>query len=242
MIEAIDLHKSFGAKSVLSGASFSVEEGAVAALVGPNGSGKTTTLHVLAGLATPDAGTARIGGVDVVRDRSDAQAKLAFLPQDVRFHDALTPRQVLRFYADVRRERSERPERSEEVPSGAEVVSGPRGADADRIGAVLRRVDLTAAAEQPCGTLSGGMRQRLGLALLALSDPEVLLLDEPGLSLDPDWRRALMQWLRDCADTGATVLMATHLLEVWRPTIDRVLTCTDGLIRAEDASANPVAA
>jgi ABC-type multidrug transport system ATPase subunit len=218
MIEAADLHKSFGAKSVLSGASFSVEEGAVVALVGPNGSGKTTTLHLLAGLATPDAGTARIGGVDVVRDRSDAQAKLAFLPQDVRFHDALTPRQVLRFYADL------------------------RGADADRIGTALQCVDLTAAAEQPCGTLSGGMRQRLGLALLILADADALLLDEPGLSLDPKWRRALMQWLRDCADTGATVLMATHLLEVWRPTIDHVLTCTDGLIRAEGASANPVAA
>jgi ABC-type multidrug transport system ATPase subunit len=203
---------------VLDGASFSVEGGTVAALVGPNGSGKTTTLHMLAGLATPDAGTARIGGVDVGRDRAAAQAKLAFLPQDVRFHNALTPRQVLRFYADL------------------------RGADADRIGTALQCVDLTAAAEQPCSTLSGGMRQRLGLALLILADADVLLLDEPGLSLDPDWRRALMKWLRDCADTGATVLMATHLLEVWRPAIDCVLTCSDGFIRAEDAPANPVTA
>lgn len=218
MIEAADLYKSFGDATVLDGASFSVGSGTVAALVGPNGSGKTTTLHLLAGLATPDAGTARIDGTDVVRDRAAAQAKLAFLPQDVRFHDALTPRQVLRFYADL------------------------RGADADRIGAALQRVDLTAAAEQPCGTLSGGMRQRLGLALLSLSDPDVLLLDEPGLSLDPDWRRALMQWLRDCADTGATVLMATHLLEIWRPAIDRVLTCADGLICAENTPINPVAA
>jgi ABC-type multidrug transport system ATPase subunit len=218
MIDATDLHKSFGAKSVLSGASFSVEGGTVAALVGPNGSGKTTTLHLLAGLASPDAGTAQIGGVDVVRDRSAAQAQLAFLPQDVRFHDALTPREVLRFYADL------------------------RGADADRIGTALQCVDLTAAAEQPCGTLSGGMRQRLGLALLILADADVLLLDEPGLSLDPTWRRALVQWLRNCADTGATVLMATHLLEIWRPAVDHVLTCADGVIRAEDAPSNPVAA
>jgi ABC-type multidrug transport system ATPase subunit len=218
MIDVRNLCKSFGETSVLDGASFSVEGGTVAALVGPNGSGKTTTLHMLAGLATPDAGTARIGGVDVGRDRAAAQAKLAFLPQDVRFHNALTPRQVLRFYADL------------------------RGADADRIGTALQCVDLTAAAEQPCSTLSGGMRQRLGLALLILADADVLLLDEPGLSLDPDWRRALMKWLRDCADTGATVLMATHLLEVWRPAIDRVLACSDGLIRAEDAPANPVTA
>ncbi|NBB84779.1 MAG: ATP-binding cassette domain-containing protein [Bacteroidetes bacterium] len=237
MIDAADLHKSFGAKSVLSGASFSVDGGTVAALVGPNGSGKTTTLHVLAGLATPDAGTARIDGVDVVRDRSTAQAKLAFLPQDVRFHDALTPRQVLRFYADMRRERSEA--LRSECPRG-EVVSGPGGADADRIGAVLQRVDLMAAAEQPCGTLSGGMRQRLGLALLSLSDADILLLDEPGLSLDPDWRRFLAQWLRDSADAGATVLMATHLLEVWRPAVNHVLICADGRIQAEHASTDPV--
>ena len=181
----------------------------------------------------------------VVRERAAAQAKLVFLPQDVRFHDALTPRQVLRFYADLRRGRGERTERGDGVSSGTKVISGPRGADpnsnpkSDRIEAALQRVDL-AAAHQPCGTLSGGMRQRLGLALLALADADVLLLDEPGLSLDPDWRRFLMQWLRDAADTGATVLMATHLLEVWAPVVDRVLTCADGLIRADETSANPV--
>jgi ABC-type multidrug transport system ATPase subunit len=218
MINADDLHKSFGPQLVLDGASFSVEKGTVAALVGPNGSGKTTTLHLLAGLATPDSGTARIDGIDVVHDRSAAQAKLAFLPQDVRFHGALTPRQVLRFYADL------------------------RGADADRIATALQCVDLTDAAEQSCGTLSGGMRQRLGLALLIVADADVLLLDEPGLSLDPDWRRSLMQWLRTCADTGATVLMATHLLEIWRPAIDRVLTCADGVVRSDDVPTNPVAA
>ncbi len=223
MIKTHGLHKSFGAKTVLHGASFAVEPGTITALVGPNGSGKTTTLHLLVGLVTPDAGTAHVGGVDVVRERAAAQAKLAFL----------------------RRERGERTERGDGVSSGTKVISGPRGADpnsdpkSDRIEAALQRVDL-AAAHQPCGTLSGGMRQRLGLALLALADVDVLLLDEPGLSLDPDWRRFLMQWLRDGADTGATVLMATHLLEAWTPVIDRVLTCADGLIRAEEASANPV--
>lgn len=207
MIEGIDLHKSFGDTQVLGGASLSVNAGTVAALIGPNGSGKTTTLHLLAGLAVPDGGTIRIDGVDVVRNRPAAQAKLAFLPQEVRFHGALTPRQVLRFYAEL------------------------RGADTERIGDVLERVALSEAAGQPCDTLSGGMRQRLGLALLALADADVLLLDEPGLSLDSTWRKHLIRWLRDCADTGATVLMATHLPEVWRPALDRVLTCADGVIQ-----------
>lgn len=214
MIDCNALHKSFGDHTVLADASFSVEAGTIAALVGPNGSGKTTTLHVLAGLATPDAGTASVAGVDVTTDRTAAQEHLAFLPQDVRFHSALTPRQVLRFYA------------------------GLRDASPDRIDALLKEVALADAADRACGALSGGMRQRLGIAVLELADASVLLLDEPALSLDPEWRSFLMDRLRARADDGDTVLLATHLLDVWTPIVDRVLRCDDGQIRnAEDASA-----
>jgi ABC-type multidrug transport system ATPase subunit len=188
----------------------------VAALVGPNGSGKTTTLHVLAGLATPDGGTAAVAGHDVVTDRTAAQAHLAFLPQDVRFHEALTPRQVLRFYAGLRRQ-----------PAG-------------RIDALLETVALTDAADRRCGALSGGMRQRLGLAVLEGADVPVLLLDEPALSLDPEWRAVLMDRLRARADEGAAVLLATHLLDVWAPVVDRVLRCEDGQVREEESPPVPV--
>lgn len=213
MIDVSNLHKSFGDTAVLRGASFAVEPGSVAALVGPNGSGKTTTLHVLAGLTTPDAGTARIDGHEVTTDRAAVQTRLAFLPQDVRFHDALTPRQVLRFYAGLR-----------DMPSA-------------RIEALLARVALTDAADNPCRTLSGGMRQRLGLALLDLADAPALLLDEPALSLDPEWRTFLMERLQAHAGSGGTVLMATHLLDVWRPIVDQVLRCEDGKIREAEESA-----
>jgi len=215
MIEGHHLHKSFGEKTVLHDASFAAEAGTVTALVGPNGSGKTTTLHVIAGITTPDAGTATVDGVDVTTNRTEAQARLAFLPQDVRFHSALTPRQVLRFYA------------------------GLRDASTARIEPLLADVDLTDAADRPCGTLSGGMRQRLGLAVLELADTPVLLLDEPALSLDPEWRAFLMERLRTHADAGAAVLMATHLLDVWTPIVDRVLRCEEGHIRKVDT--NPVA-
>ncbi len=218
MIRAIDLYKSFGDTSILQGASFEVNAGQVAALVGPNGSGKTTTLHLLAGLARPDAGTARIDGIDVTTHREDAQARLAFLPQDVRFHEALTPRQVLRFYA------------------------GLRAAPSNRIDDLLAQVALAPAADRPCGTLSGGMRQRLGVALLELADAPVVLLDEPALSLDPDWRAYLMDRLRARADDGATVLMATHLLDVWRPVVDRVLTCEEGKVQSVEATSDERAA
>ncbi len=224
MIDVSDLWKTFGETPVLRGASFAAEPGTVTALVGPNGSGKTTTLHVLAGLTAPDAGTARVDGVDVTTDRTAAQARLAFLPQDVRFHEALTPRQVLRFYAGLR------PGRSEEGGAGA------GDAPPDRIAPLLARVALTDAADKPCRTLSGGMRQRLGLALLELAEAPVLLLDEPALSLDPEWRTFLMNRLEAHVAAGATVLLATHLLDVWRPLTDRVLRCADGTIQAAEAA------
>lgn len=211
MIEAAHLQKTFGDQSVLEDASFSVERGSVTALVGPNGSGKTTTLHLLAGLTRPDAGAAAISGHDVTADRPAAQEQLAFLPQDVRFHSALTPRQVLRFYA------------------------GLRNVSENRITARLEEVALVDAGDKPCGTLSGGMRQRLGLALLALADAPVLLLDEPALSLDPEWRAFLMDRLRAHAEDGGGVLMATHLLDVWTPVVDRVLRCAQGRIEEIDS-------
>jgi heme ABC exporter ATP-binding subunit CcmA len=209
MIDARNLHKTYDARPILDGATFEVEAGEVAALVGANGSGKTTTLHVLAGLVAPDAGTARIGGVDVVERRRAAQHRLAFLPQDVRFHEALTPRQVLGFYAGVR----DRPD----AP----------------VGDLLAEVDLDGAADRPCGALSGGMRQRLGLAVVWLAEAPVLLLDEPGLSLDPTWRSYLKDALRRRADDGAAVLLATHLTDVWADVVDTTLTCEDGAIRRE---------
>jgi len=216
MIDVTTLHKAYGDETVLDDASFSVGGGTIAAMVGPNGSGKTTTLHVLAGLATPDAGTATVDGVEVTTDRAAAQERLAFLPQDVRFHSALTPRQVLRFYA------------------------GLRNAPTDRLDARLEQVALLDAADDPCGTLSGGMRQRLGLALLDLADAPVLLLDEPALSLDPDWREVLMECLQERADAGATILLATHLLEVWWPIVDQVLRCEEGQIRTVEDASTPV--
>ncbi|MFB6247897.1 MAG: ABC transporter ATP-binding protein [Salinibacter sp.] len=216
MIEVSNVQKAFGEHVVLDGASFSVEAGTIAALAGPNGSGKTTTLHVLAGLATPDGGTARVAGTDVTTDRAAAQDYLAFLPQDVRFHDALTPRQVLRFYAGLR-----------DVPVA-------------RIDALLEAVALTDAANQRCGTLSGGMRQRLGVAVFELADAPVLLLDEPALSLDPEWRALLMDRLRARADDGAAVLLATHLLDVWGPIVDRVLHCEGGQVREDESNSVPV--
>lgn len=181
-------------------------EQGVTALLGPNGAGKTTTLRILAGLASPDAGTVRVNGIDMQSDRAAAQQHLAFLPQDVRFHPAMTPRRVLQFYAQLR------------------AVESPN------IDAALERVRLTEAANRSCQALSGGMRQRLGLALADLMDAPLLLLDEPGLSLDTEWRSYLNEYLHSRVSNGATVVMATHLVDVWGDLIDTTLRCAEGSI------------
>lgn len=206
MIQVENISKSFGRATVLDGASCAVEAGQLALLTGANGAGKSTLLRVLAGLMTPDAGTAQIDGVDVTGRRQAAQARLAYLPQDVRFQKAQTPRQVLRFYARLRQ------------------------ISTARVEPLLEEVDLAEAADRPAQALSGGMRQRLGLAVAWLPEAPVLLLDEPGLSLDPAWRAYLIDKLRCLAGEGHAVLVATHLTEVWAQAADVTLRCTGGAV------------
>ena len=207
---AIDrLTKSYAQQAVLRGISFRADPSAITLLVGPNGAGKSTTLKVLAGLIRPNDGLARVNGFDVVVDRIKAQRTLAYLPQSSSFHPLLTCLEVLRFYA------------------------GLRGVMKARCEAMLELTGLTDVARVRTGKLSGGMRQRLGLALLLLADAPVLLLDEPGLSLDPAWRKRLQKTLHFEAQRGKTVLVTTHLIAEWNNVADRCLLCRDGAIERE---------
>ena len=209
MITIHQLHKRFGRHAVLNGLDLAARPGEVTLLVGANGCGKTTTLRVLCGLSTPDAGSARIGGADVVRSRLAALSNLAFLPQSPRFHPRLTAGEILAFYASL------------------------RGLGPDRVDAVEARWSLADVRTVATGRLSGGTRQRLALAVQALADAPVLVLDEPGLSLDPDWRRFLHAELYGAARRGATVLVATHLLGEWEGHADRCLVLEHGHVSRE---------
>jgi ABC-type multidrug transport system ATPase subunit len=204
MIHVKNLSKSYSAHEVLHGLNFTAAPGQVTLLLGANGVGKTTTLRILSGLLQPDAGDALIGGYSIVRDRRHAQALLSYLPQTIVFQPRLTCEALLRFYADL------------------------RGVSRDRIAMVLDRVGLSPHAHKFAGQLSGGLRQRLGLGIFLLPDAPVLLLDEPGLSLDPEWRDRLIEILQDEAQCGKTVLITTHLLAEWEGVANRALLCHTG--------------
>jgi ABC-type multidrug transport system ATPase subunit len=178
-------------------------------LVGANGAGKSTTIKVLAGLIRPQGGSAHINRIDIVDQRIAAQRSLAYLPQRPSFHPRMTCAEILRFYARL------------------------RAVAASRYEAVLDLAGLREFERVRTSALSGGTRQRLGLALLLLPDAPVLLLDEPGLSLDPGWRQRLQDTLRFEAERGKTVLVTTHLVREWNNVAHRCLLCRDGKIERE---------
>jgi len=209
MITADALTKTYGGKRVLRGVTFSAQPGEITLLVGPNGAGKSTTLKLLTGLARPNAGRALIAGRDIVREKISAQRQLSFLPQTPNFHPRFTCAHIVDFYG------------------------GLRGVDRSRRAWSLDKAGLSEIAGEQTRTLSGGMRQRLGLALLLLPDAPVLLLDEPGISLDPGWRRRLQNILHEEARCGKTVLVTTHLIAEWNKVAHRCLLCRDGAIERE---------
>jgi ABC-type multidrug transport system ATPase subunit len=216
MISAEAITKNYGKKPVLRGLSFAAAPGQITLLIGANGAGKSTTIKVLAGLTRPTAGRARINQLDIVSQRIEAQRALSYLPQHPSFHPRMTCGEIVRFYARLRNIRRSRYDAAFEL-------------------AGLREFERVRT-----GELSGGTRQRLGLALLLLPDAPILLLDEPGLSLDPGWRSRLQSTLRFQADCGKTILVTTHLVREWNNVADRCLLCREGRIERElDPSALP---
>jgi ABC-type multidrug transport system ATPase subunit len=209
MIAVEALTKSYGRNLVLRGMTFNAAPREITLLVGANGAGKSTTMKVLAGLIRPQKGSAHINRIDIVDQRIAAQRSLAYLPQRPSFHPRMTCAEILRFYARL------------------------RAVAASRYEAVIDLAGLREFERVRTSALSGGTRQRLGLALLLLPDAPVLLLDEPGLSLDPGWRQRLQDTLRFEAERGKTILVTTHLVREWNNVAHRCLLCRDGKIERE---------
>lgn len=208
MISVLGVTKQFGRREVLRQLDVQIPSDAVTLLVGSNGAGKTTLLRAICGLCIPDAGTVTIAGHNIAADRMRALSHVAFLPQAPRFHPRLTTWQVARYYGLLR---------------GA--------SDAD-VHAELERWGLLEHVRTTTNHLSGGLRQRLSLGIFALARAPVNVLDEPGLSLDPEWRERLQQYLTERARSGAAVLVATHLLGEWEGKVDRCILLDDGRVTA----------
>jgi ABC-2 type transport system ATP-binding protein len=205
-VEVRGLTKTFGRVTAVRGMSFTAPAGKVTGFLGPNGSGKTTTLRVALGLVRPDAGAALIGGIPYGRLARPRRTVGALLEASG-FHPGRRARDHLRVLADA---------------------AGIPGA---RVDEVLGQVGLAAAAGRRVREFSLGMRQRLGLAGALLGDPQVLLLDEPANGLDPAgiaWLRGL---LRGLADEGRTVIVASHVLGEIAQTVGHVVIVSAGQVR-----------
>ncbi|WP_433869962.1 ABC transporter ATP-binding protein [Saccharopolyspora sp. CA-218241] len=197
------LSKDFGPVHAVRNLDFAVHPGTVTGFLGPNGSGKTTTLRMVLGLVTPTAGTATINGVPFERLANPGSIVGAVLEAQS-FHPGRTARNHLRSYAAAMN-----------VPD----------AQADR---VLELVGLASAAQRKAGTFSMGMRQRLSLATALLGDPQVLVLDEPVNGLDPEGIAWLRNFLKAFAANGRTVLVSSHLLREMEHTVDHVVIVSRG--------------
>jgi ABC-2 type transport system ATP-binding protein len=202
-IEFRGITKHFGAVQAVNDLTFSVEPGVVTGFLGPNGSGKTTTLRMLLGLVTPTSGTATIGG-SAYRDLERPLSTVGTALEASSFHPGRSARNHLAVYAAAERI----------APS--------------RVEAVLTRVGLAEYMDRRVGAYSLGMRQRLGLAFAILGDPGVLVLDEPTNGLDPEGIRWMRGFLRSQADEGRTVLISSHMLSEVQQSVDRVVIISRG--------------
>ena len=192
-IETHGLRKEFHGVAAVDGLDLTVRRGEVFGLLGPNGSGKTTTIRMLTGLITPTSGSASVVGVDVVRFPEQVRRRIGYMSQRFGLYDDLTVRENLQFYAGV-----------------YGVVGAERAA---RVPEQLDEYALTPRADQLAGTLSGGWKQRLALACATTHRPDLVFLDEPTAGVDPASRKLFWEMIRRRAAAGMTVLVTTHYMD-----------------------------
>jgi len=211
MIEVTGLTKLYGSVAAIQDVSFSVSPGEILGFLGPNAAGKTTTMRILAGYMPPSFGEAKVAGHDVTMDSLEARRHVGYLPETVPLYTEMSVTSYLRFFAELR---------------GVTKV-------ADRIDHVIDACGLSGYEDQVIGRLSRGYRQRLGLAQALVHDPDVLILDEPTVGLDPRQIADVRALIRSLGGSH-TVILSTHILPEVSQTCNRVLIIDRGAIVAED--------
>jgi ABC-2 type transport system ATP-binding protein len=215
MIEVQNLTKTFGLHKAVDDISFQAQTGEIIGLLGPNGAGKTTTMRILTGYMPPTSGSARIAGFDVFEESLLARQRVGYLPETVPVYSDMTVLGYVKFWAELRG------------------VQRPRA----RAEAVIEQVQLTSRKHSLIRNLSKGMRQRLGLAQAIVHDPDVIILDEPTIGIDPQQVIEVRASVRALSQNH-TVLFSTHILSEAEQVCDRVLIMNQGRIIAAGPPAN----
>ena len=217
MIEVQNLTKSYGPVTAIEDVSFTVGRGEIVGFLGPNGAGKTTTMRILTGYMPPTTGTAQVAGFDVLAQSLEARRRIGYLPESVPLYGEFRVRTYLDFVAEAKG-----------------VPSRERRA---RVDEAMERCAVTDVAGKLVSTLSRGYRQRVGLAQALVNDPEVLILDEPTVGLDPQQIVEIRRLIKGLAGRR-TIILSTHILPEVSMTCDRVIIISRGRIVAVDTPGN----
>ena len=211
MIQVEGLIKDYGSRRAIEGITFHAAQGEIIGFLGPNGAGKTTTMRILTGYMPPTAGKAQVAGFDVVDQSLEVRRRVGYMPETVPLYPDMTVFEYLKFMADLRR-----------VPD----VEA-------RVDELLERLGLIDRAESYISNLSKGMRQRVGLAQALIHNPDVLILDEPTIGLDPVQIIEVRNLIKELGQQH-TILLSTHILSEAQQVCNRVLIINKGRIVAED--------
>jgi ABC-2 type transport system ATP-binding protein len=217
MIEVTHLTKRYAGHTAVAGISFTVARGEIVGLLGPNGAGKSTTMRILSGFMPGTSGTARVAGFDVFHQSDEVRRRIGYMPENNPLHPEMRVREYLKFRARLkglgwRRSR-------------------------ERVATVMEQCGLTDVERRIIGQLSKGYKQRVGLADALVNEPELIILDEPTIGLDPHQIRAVRQLIKSLAQKH-TVLISTHILPEVEMMCGRVLIMLDGQIKAADTPDN----
>ena len=212
MLQATDLRKSYGATAAVAGVSLTVNPGEIVGLLGPNGAGKSTTISMICGLVRPDAGTVTIAGEAVGEDASAVKRRIGLVPQEISLYEDLSAIGNLELFGALY------------------AITG--SVLHERVNAALELVGLADHAKAKPATFSGGMKRRLNIACALVHDPDVLLLDEPTVGVDPQSRNAIFANIESLRSRGKAIVYTTHYMEEAERLCDRIVIVDHGRVVA----------